>query len=203
MIARVLHESFRDAVRLEIEVERKFNFTRKVNVTIDGETKERTFESTMLVRRAPGNAILPIEFYISVKAQQETKYSAMSQNELALRMLQSGMMAPAQAVELMVFGSAKNNCSKQLKEQNEKRRARGGATTNAPADSGKDREEHMKSINDAMAQKMSAVDNAPGSGAEQSDPEFEALVDEISTLISGKTNCRRDLICRRRQRTRR
>ena len=60
--------------------------------------------------------MLPIEFYISVKAQQETKYSAMSQNELALRMLQSGMMTPAQAVELMVF-EGKDQLLKQLKEQ--------------------------------------------------------------------------------------
>ena len=117
MIARILHESFRDAVRFEIEVEREFNFfTRKVNVTIDGEQKESTFESAMLVKRAPGNTMLPIEFYISVKAQQETKYSAMSQNELALRMLQSGIMTPAQAVELMVF-EGKDQLLKQLKEQ--------------------------------------------------------------------------------------
>ncbi|MEZ4627434.1 MAG: hypothetical protein R2912_04905 [Eubacteriales bacterium] len=86
MMARLLHESFRDAVRLEIEVEREFNFfTRRVNITLNGELKERTFESAMLVRKAPGNAMLPIEFYISVKAQQETKYSAMSQNELRCR----------------------------------------------------------------------------------------------------------------------
>ena len=137
MIARVLHESFRDAVRLEIEVEREFNFfTRKVNVTIDGETKERTFESTMLVRRAPGNAILPIEFYISVKAQQETKYSAMSQNELALRMLQSGMMAPAQAVELMVF-EGKEQLLKQLKEQSEKAERAAAQQQTPPLTAGK------------------------------------------------------------------
>ena len=123
MMARLLHESFRDAVRLEIEVEREFNFfTRRVNVTINGETKERTFESAMLVKKAPGNVMLPIEFYISVKAQQETKYSAMSQNELALRMLQSGMMTPAQAVELMVF-EGKDQLLKQLKEQSEKAEA--------------------------------------------------------------------------------
>ena len=123
MIARILHESFRDAVRLEIEVEREFNFfTRKVNVTIDGETRECTFESAMLVKRAPGNAVLPIEFYISVKAQQETKYSAMSQNELALKMLQSGMTTPAQAVELMVF-QGKDQLLKQLKEQSENAQA--------------------------------------------------------------------------------
>jgi hypothetical protein len=123
MIARMLHESFRDAVRFEIEVEREFNFfTRKVNVTIDGEQKESTFESAMLVKRAPGNAMLPIEFYISVKAQQETKYSAMSQNELSLRMLQSGIMTPAQAVELMVF-EGKDQLLKQLKEQAQEAKA--------------------------------------------------------------------------------
>jgi hypothetical protein len=119
MIARMLHESFRDAVRFEIEVEREFNFfTRRVNVTVDGETRECTFESVMLTKRAPGNALLPIEFQISVKAQQETKYSAMEQNELALRMLQSGVMTPAQAVELMVF-EGKDQLLKQMKEQSE------------------------------------------------------------------------------------
>ncbi len=130
MIARMLHESFRDAVRFEIDVEREFNFfTRKVNVTIDGELKESTFESAMLVKRAPGNAMLPIEFYISVKAQQETKFSAMSQNELALRMLQSGIMTPAQAVELMVF-EGKDQLLKQLKEQAQE--AKAGQQTNPP-----------------------------------------------------------------------
>jgi len=119
MIARTLHESFRDAVRLEIGIEREFNFfTRPVNVTIDGELKEMTFESAMLVRRAPGNVVLPIEFCISVKAQQETKYSAMSQNELVMKMLQAGMMKPEQAVELMVF-EGKDQLLKQLKEQSE------------------------------------------------------------------------------------
>ena len=96
--------------------------TESAHVTIDGAMKERTFESAMLVRRAPGNAMLPIEFYISVKAQQETKFSAMSQNELALRMLQGGMMTPAQAVELMVF-EGKDQLLKQLKEQSEKAEA--------------------------------------------------------------------------------
>ena len=133
MIARMLHESFRDAVRLEIEVEREFNFfTRRVNVTINGEMKECTFESAMLVRRtAKGGTLLPIEFYISVKAQQETKYSAMGQNELALKMLQSGMVSPAQAVELMVF-EGKDQLLKQLKEQSEEAQARATQQQNLP-----------------------------------------------------------------------
>jgi len=122
MIARALHESFRDAVRLEIEVEREFNFfARPVVVTVDGEPQEHTFESAMLLRRAAGNALLPIEFYISVKAQQETRHSAMSQNELVLRMLQAGMMRPEQAVELMVF-EGKEQLLKQLREQAEAQR---------------------------------------------------------------------------------
>ncbi|MEN6340194.1 MAG: hypothetical protein ABFD03_08715 [Clostridiaceae bacterium] len=123
MIARTLHESFRDAVRLEIEVEREFNFfTRSVNVTVDGVVQERSFESAMLMRRAPGSVLLPVEFYISVKAQQETRYSAMSQNELVLRMLQSGMMRPEQAVELMVF-EGKDQLLKQLRERREQEEA--------------------------------------------------------------------------------
>lgn len=137
MIARALHESFRDAVRLEIEVEREFNFfTRRVNVTVDGELKECNFESAMLMRRSGnGRTLLPIEFYISVKAQQETKYAAMTQNELALRMLQSGMMTPAQAVELMVF-EGKDQLLKQIREQNEQAQALAAQQQKFPQNAG-------------------------------------------------------------------
>ena len=117
MVSRVLHEAFRDAVRMEIEVEREFNFfTRTVTVTRNGETREMTFESAMLVKFAPGNVPLPIEFLISVKAQQETRYTAMTQNELVLKMMGAGMMRPEQAVELMVF-DGKEQLLKQLREQ--------------------------------------------------------------------------------------
>lgn len=46
----------------------------------------------------------------------------MSQNELALRMLQSGAVTPAQAVELMVF-EGKDQLLKQLKEQAQEAKA--------------------------------------------------------------------------------
>ncbi|MEG1524928.1 MAG: hypothetical protein RRZ24_10315 [Clostridia bacterium] len=117
MVSRLLHEAFRDAVRLEIMVEREFNFfTRTVTVNIDGEMTEQSFESAMLVRFAPGNVALPVEFLISVKAQQETQYTAMTQNELVLKMLQAGMMQPDQAVELMMF-DGKEQLLKQLRDQ--------------------------------------------------------------------------------------
>ena len=117
MTSRILHEAFRDAVRMEIEVEREFNFfTRTVTVTIDGVARQKRFDSDILVRFAPGNVPLPIEFAISVKARQETKYTAMTQNELVLKMLGAGMMRPEQAVELMMF-DGKEQLQKQLKEE--------------------------------------------------------------------------------------
>ena len=118
MISRMLHEAFRDAVRLEIEVEREFNFfMRTVTVTTGGQSREATFTSDLLERMAPGGVRLPIEFAISVKARQETKYAAMTQNELVLKMLSAGMMQPAQAVELMMF-DGKEQLLKQLNESN-------------------------------------------------------------------------------------
>lgn len=104
MMARQLHEAFRDAVRMEIEVEREFSFfTRTVTIEVDGEAKETTFESAMLMHPAAGNLAVPIEFVISVKAQQETRYAANMQNELVLKMLSLGVMTPEQAVKLMHF----------------------------------------------------------------------------------------------------
>ncbi len=117
-ISRLLHDAFREAVRLEIQVEREFNFfTRRVNVTLEGKTCRMGFESAMLVNRLPGNVAVPIEFLVTVRAQQETKSTAASQNELVLKMLQCGVMRPDQAVELMVF-DGKEQLLKQLKEQN-------------------------------------------------------------------------------------
>lgn len=117
MVSRILHESFRDAVRMEIETEREFNFfSRPVCISVDGELRETTFESAMLARKTRGMIAAPIEFFISVKAQQETKYSVMSQNELVLKMYTSGMMNAEHAVELMTF-EGKDALLKTLREE--------------------------------------------------------------------------------------
>ena len=119
MVSRLLHEAFRDAVRQEIMVEREFNFfTRTVMVTVDGAPRETTFESAMLVRLAPGDVAVPIEFLISVRAQQETKFTAMMQNELILKMLTAGVMQPDQAVELMMF-DGKEQLLRHIRENKE------------------------------------------------------------------------------------
>lgn len=115
--SRLLHEAFRDAVRMEIEVEREFSlFTRRVTVELGGRRVPCTFESAMLLREAPGRVLLPVEFYVSVKAQQETRSTAMSQNELAMQMLQAGIIRPEQAASLMVF-DGKEQVLKELQEQ--------------------------------------------------------------------------------------
>ena len=41
----------------------------------------------------------------------------------------------------------------------------------------------MKPMKNMMQQRLSAANTAPGQNAAQNDPEFEALVDEISTLV--------------------
>ena len=106
-------------MRLEIEAERDFSlFTRRVTVEIDGRRTPCTFESAMLLREAPGRVLLPVEFYVSVKAQQETRTTAMSQNELALQMLQAGIIRPEQAAAMMVF-DGKEQVLKELREQRE------------------------------------------------------------------------------------
>lgn len=115
--SRLLHEAFRDAVRMEIDVEREFSlFTRRVTVDIGGKRVPCTFESAMLLREAPGRVLLPVEFYVSVKVQQQTPAAAMSRNELALRMLQAGILRPPQAAAMMVF-DGKEQVLKELHEQ--------------------------------------------------------------------------------------
>ncbi len=99
MIARALHESFRDAIRLEIEVELEFNFfTAAVNVIVDGKLKECTLKarcSCAVPEKGERCCRLSSTFRSRRSRRRNTR--AMTQNELALRMLQSGMMTPAQA----------------------------------------------------------------------------------------------------------
>ena len=86
---------------------------------------ERSFESAILEREAPGGVRVPLEFYIRVRAQQEMKYSASSQNELALKMLQAGIVNPRQAAELMVF-EGREQVLKELNEQQDQQQKQGG-----------------------------------------------------------------------------
>lgn len=104
MAAAQLHEAYKDAVRMEIEVEREFNLLpREVLVTIDGERRKETFESAMLQKETELGNRIPIEFAISIKVQRENKWSVLAQNELVLQMVQLQVIRPDQALELMHF----------------------------------------------------------------------------------------------------
>ena len=99
-----LYEAFRQAVRMEIEVEREFNFyLRPVTVLVDGAERTEYFDSTWLIRQDKGYEGLPMEFFISVKAAKQDPFSASAQNELIVQLLQAGAIDPKRAVELMTF----------------------------------------------------------------------------------------------------
>lgn len=100
MATEQLHEGFRQAVRMEIEVEREFNFYRRpVTIVENGQSREAVFENE-LMHYTGGQ---PVEFFISVKAAKQNKFSAAAQNELLLQLMQAGALTPKQTVELMIF----------------------------------------------------------------------------------------------------
>ena len=114
-----LYEAFRQAVRMEIEVEREFTFfLRPVTVVVDGEERQELFDSDLLTRRDKGAEGLPMEFFISVKAAKQDPFSASAQNELILQLVQAGAIDAKRAVELMHF-EGKDQVIKSMKNDNE------------------------------------------------------------------------------------
>ncbi len=104
MATEQMHEAYRQAVRMEIETEREFScFLRPVTVTVNGSPKEVLFDSAMMMRAAPGDVELPIEFAISIKAVKRNRFASEAQNELMMKLLSMGAIDREQAIELMVF----------------------------------------------------------------------------------------------------
>ncbi|MBE5784856.1 MAG: hypothetical protein E7330_03570 [Clostridiales bacterium] len=106
MVARAVHGAFEEAVRQELEVEREFcvlprritlanaDTGRQEAVAFTGETM---FELTARKNR------LPLEFGISVRAQQENRFSVAAHNELILNLVKLNMITPAIGLEMMLF----------------------------------------------------------------------------------------------------
>jgi hypothetical protein len=119
-LAMRMHEAFKKAVRYEIEFEREFNvLPREVLLTIDGEQRTATFESSMMERQTALGNDIPIEFVISIKGVRENRWQVASHNELMLQMASTGIITPDQTVELMEFEGKEQvlNKSQQLMEQ--------------------------------------------------------------------------------------
>lgn len=116
MATALLHEAFRKAVRMEIEVEREFNFyLRPVTIREEDGEHEVLFDSAAMNRTVPGDVQLPIEFSVSIKAVQKTRFAITAQNDLMLRLAGEGLIAPADAVSLMEF-EGKEQVLKHLEE---------------------------------------------------------------------------------------
>jgi len=116
--ARQMHEAFKDATRMEIEVEREYNvLPREVVITEDGRQEKATFESSMMQRETVLGNVVPMEFYVSIKVQKENRWSIMSHNELIIQMVQLGVIQPAQALELMQFEGREAVLAKMQKMQ--------------------------------------------------------------------------------------
>lgn len=116
--ARQMHEAFKDAVRMEVEVEREYNvLPREVLITEDGKQIKATFESSMMQRETALGNVVPMEFYISIKVQKENRWSVMAHNELIIQMVQLGVLQPAQALELMQFEGRESVLAK-MQQQN-------------------------------------------------------------------------------------
>lgn len=105
MISDQLHEAFKDAVRYEIEIEREYNVVpREVMLTNEsGQRVTATFESAMLNRQtALGNEV-PIEFFVSIKVDQESRWTVQAHNDLLIQLIEMGAIPPQLALEQMVF----------------------------------------------------------------------------------------------------
>lgn len=106
MAARQMHGAYKDAVRMEIEVEREFNvLPRQVFINNDGAKEAYTFDSAIMVRHTELGNEIPIEFSVSIKVQKENKWSIMAHNELILQIAQicGGAIGPDAIIELMQF----------------------------------------------------------------------------------------------------
>ena len=104
MATAQLYEAYRQAVRMEIEVEKEFNFYRRpVTIQILGENKTEYFDSSFFIRQDEGCEGLPVEFFISVKAAKKDPFSVSAQNELIMQLIQAGAVDPKHGVDMMDF----------------------------------------------------------------------------------------------------
>ncbi len=117
-ISALLYETFKECVRKEIEIEREYNvLPREVQLVRDGEQVTATFETAMLQRTTVNDVDVPIEFFVSIKVEQENRWQAQTQNETVLKMVELQMLTPEQAVELMVFDGKETVLAKAAEAQ--------------------------------------------------------------------------------------
>ena len=113
-----LHETFKELVRMEIEVEREFAIVpREVNLKENGQAYIEKFSASMMKRQGAKGMMIPIEFSVSIKVQTETTWNKMAHNELVLQMVQLGVIRPDQSLEIMYFDGKESILQKVAENQ--------------------------------------------------------------------------------------
>lgn len=113
MIAKSVHSSFAEAVRMEIEVEREYAvFSRPVYVN-----SIKVAYSSDIFRDIDD---YPLEFKVSVKVQRESRFSVMAHNETVFKLVQMGMITPQIGLEMLIFDGKEEALAKmrQLNSEN-------------------------------------------------------------------------------------
>lgn len=107
MESLVIYSGFKQAVRMELEVEREFEtMDRLVEITINGQKETISVNDAFFKEVQPGYEKLPIEFRVSVKPMRESRFTKLSNNELILQimtMYQGNTINPAILMEAMDF----------------------------------------------------------------------------------------------------
>lgn len=95
-----LYDGFEELMRMVIDVICE-NYTENRMFRLDGQ--DEYLSSDMLLKEKYGSGIRAIDFDISIHVQKQTPYRTLYQNELALELLKSGILQPAEALEMMEF----------------------------------------------------------------------------------------------------
>lgn len=96
-MAKRIHSSFAEAVRMEMEIERQYSvFARPV---VLHNLKTAIYSSKIFM----DSDECPLEFRVTVKVQRENRFSVLSHNETIMKLVESGMLTPDIGLELMTF----------------------------------------------------------------------------------------------------
>ena len=104
MIKDQLHESYKEAVKMEIVFEREFNvLPRHVLVVHGGEEIPMTFESAMLSHVTDSGVEVPIDWMVDIEVETQRQWQVQTHNELMIQLLQMGIFDPQMLLENMIF----------------------------------------------------------------------------------------------------
>ena len=103
MAAKSLHSAFRQAVELELELEREFSLgLRCVRLgALKGTDAEDSSETE--ARRVMDMERMPFSLQVTVKVQKNGGFSALSNNDTVFRLVETGMITPEVGLELLMF----------------------------------------------------------------------------------------------------